>query len=92
MFDRASTNFHASNSGRPEFRNDDRLFQCGRIFRPRYKSFFLSFFLFFSLEFSFFFFEGAFFNVRSTNGQLGRKEGNLKGITLIIVENFFLKI
>lgn len=72
MFDRASTNFHASDSGRPEFRNDDRLFQCGRIFRPRYKSvfsFYLSFFFFpFSLNFFF-----PFFNVRSTNGQWGRK-------------------
>lgn len=58
MFDRASTNFHASNSARPEFRNDDRLFQCGRIFRPRYKSsfFFFHFFsLSLSLEFFFFF-------------------------------------
>lgn len=72
MFDRASTNFHASDSGRPEFRNDDRLFQCGRIFRPRYKSvfsFYLSFFFFPSLWIFF----SPFFNVRSTNGQWGRK-------------------
>lgn len=73
MFDRASTNFHASDSGRPEFRNDDRLFQCGRIFRPCYKSVFSFYLSFFFFPFSLNFFFSPFFNVRSTNGQWGRK-------------------
>lgn len=70
MFDRASTNFHASDSGRPEFRNDDRLFQCGRIFRPRYKSvfsFYRSFF-FFPFSLNFFFFHSLTFDQRTANG------------------------
>lgn len=92
MFDRASTNFHASDSGRPEFRNDDRLFQCGRIFRPRYKSvfsFYLSFFFFPSLWI--FFFHSLTFDQRTANrgGNFSLIHNNFTRIVFLSEPNYY---